>query len=180
MKRVIFQNFGWKIRVLSPGDNGAPSSLSLQGLILPLILTTFTTAEILLWKVNHKRQNKKEALTVNDSFLIRRKKLRHRYKMCWSMWKCFSRITTVIWELAVSQMEQKAFAGLNTITKWDLKLHREILMNINNPKITLNTSDSISGFVSELSVNTSKSHDTMNNGTTMEEFNIISRPITIT
>ena len=53
-------------------------------------------------------------------------------------------------------------------------------MNINNPKITLNTSDSISGFASELSVNTSKTHDKMNNGTRMEEFNNISRPITIT
>ena len=147
MKRVIFQNFGWKIRVLSPGDNGAPSSLSLQGLILPLVLTTFTTAEILLWKVNHKRQNKKEALTVNDSFLIRRKKLRHRYKNVMVKVEMFSRITTVIWELAVSQMEQKAFAGLNTITKWDLKLHREILMNINNPKITLNTSDLFLNFL---------------------------------
>ena len=70
IKRVIFQNFGWKIRVLSPGENGAPYTRSLHSLLLAFLLTTLTAAEILLWKVNHKCQNKNEALTVNDSFFV--------------------------------------------------------------------------------------------------------------
>ena len=74
-------------------------------------------------------------------------------------------------------MESKASAGLNAMTKWDLKLQLEILMNINNPKITWNTSDIISGFAPELSVNT-KSQDTMNNGNKNGKFIIISRLIT--
>ena len=59
MKKVIFQNFGWKIRVLSPGENGAPSTSNLRSLLFPVLLTTLTAAEFLLWKVNRKCQNER-------------------------------------------------------------------------------------------------------------------------
>ena len=94
IKRVIFQNFGWKIRVLSPGENGAPYTRSLHSLLLAFLLTTLTAAEILLWKVNHKCQNKNEALTVNDSFFVIWKNAAsktHGYTVqCWFNLKIFS------------------------------------------------------------------------------------------
>lgn len=42
------ENFGWKIRVLSPGENGSPYTRSLHSLLLAFLLTTLTAAEILL------------------------------------------------------------------------------------------------------------------------------------
>ena len=50
---IFFQNFGWKIRVLSPGENGSSATFRHQN-----ILQTFLLVATFLYLNSHKSQIK--------------------------------------------------------------------------------------------------------------------------